>query len=74
VRALAPDTRFDWRLVANGYLDEMLYSGGLVDTSLPFPQLRARSDVTERAKACASRADFSPCIREGLPAPAARRR
>jgi len=41
---------------------------------LPFAELRARSDVTERAKACGERADFSRCIREGLPAPAARRR
>ena len=73
VRALSPDNPFDWRLLANGHLDRMLYERGRVDTSLPFPDLRARSDVTERAKACGSRADFWRCIREGLPAPAARR-
>ena len=74
VRALSPDNPFDWRLLANGHLDRMLYERGRVDTSLPFAELRQRSDITERAKACGSRDDFSRCIREGLPAPAARRR
>jgi hypothetical protein len=73
VRALAPDNRFDWRLLANGYVDRMLYERGAVDTSLPFDALRARSDVTERAKACSDQEDFSRCLREGLPAPARRR-
>jgi Domain of unknown function (DUF4105) len=72
VRALSPDNPFDWRLLANGYLDRLLYERGTVDTTLPFAELRERSDVTERAKAC-SGPDFSSCIREGLPTPAARR-
>jgi hypothetical protein len=74
VRAVSPDNPYDWRLLANGYLDQLAYERGLVDTSLPFAELRERSDVTERARACGSRADFSRCIREGLPTPAARRR
>jgi hypothetical protein len=74
VRALSPENPFDWRLLANGYVDRMLYERGAVDTSLPFAELRARSDVTERARACGDRADFSRCLREGLPTPAARRR
>ncbi len=71
VRALSPGNPFDWRLLANGHVDRMLYERGRLDTSLPFAELRQRSDVTERAKACASRADFSRCIREGLPTPVA---
>ena len=74
VRALSPGNPFDWRLLANGHLDRMLYERGRVDTSLPFAELRQRSDIPERARACGSRDDFSRCIREGLPAPAARRR
>ena len=74
VRALAPDNPWDWRLLANGYVDRMLYERGTLDTSLPFVELRARSEITERARACGNREDFSRCIREGLPAPAARRR
>jgi hypothetical protein len=72
VRAIAPDQPFDWRLLANGYLDEMAYDRGLVETSLPFAELRRRSEVTGRAKACGRRPDFSACIREGLPARPAR--
>lgn len=74
VRAISPGSPFDWRLLANGYLDQLAYERGLVDTSLPFAELRQRSDVTERAKACGSGDDFSRCIREGLPTPVARRR
>jgi hypothetical protein len=74
VRAISPGSPFDWRLLANGYLDQLVYERGLVDTSLPFAELRQRSDITERAKACGSRDDFSRCIREGLPTPRVRRR
>lgn len=74
VRAVSPDNPYDWRLLASGYLDQLAYERGLVDTSLPFAELRERSDITERAKACGSREDFSRCIRAGLPTPAARRR
>jgi hypothetical protein len=73
VRALSPDNPFDWRLLANGQLDRMLYERGRVDTSLPFEELRQRSEITERAKTCGSRVDFSRCIREGLPQPMGRR-
>jgi hypothetical protein len=73
VRALSPQTRFDWRLLANGYLPEMLHERGRIDTSVPLAELRRRSDVTARAKACGDRADFAACIREGLPLPAGRR-
>jgi hypothetical protein len=74
VRALSPGNPFDWRLLANGHLDRMLYERGRVDTSLPFAELRRRSDITDRAKACGPQDDFSRCIREGLPTPLARRR
>jgi hypothetical protein len=74
VRALSPGNPFDWRLLANGRVDEMLYERGQVDTSLPLAELRRRSDVTERAKACGAREDFSACIREGLPPRPARPR
>ena len=71
-RAVAPETRFDWRLLANGSLDALLYERGLVDTRLPFAELRAHSEITAAAKRCAERADFSSCIREGLPRPPSR--
>lgn len=58
---------WDWRILANGRLDELGYERGQIDTSLPFPELKARSDITERAMAAGAAADFSTRIREGLP-------
>jgi len=58
---------FDWRILANGYLDELGYERGQIDTSLPFAELRKRSDITERARAAGNAPDFSARIRVGLP-------
>jgi hypothetical protein len=58
---------WNWRILVNGRGDEFLYMRGIVNTSLPFPELRARSDVTERARAIGNAPDFSRRIREGLP-------
>src|SRR5262249_35793079 len=57
----------NWRLLANGYLDELAYEIGAVDTGLPFAELRARSHVNERARSAGDAPDFSRRIREGLP-------
>jgi hypothetical protein len=61
--------RVDWRLLANGYGDQMLYERGTIDTQLPFAELRAKSDITAKAKALDRDAGFSQGIREGLPDP-----
>jgi len=58
---------WDWRILANGRLDELGYERGQIDTSLPFPELKVRSDITARAKAAGAALDFSIRIREGLP-------
>ena len=58
---------WDWRILANGRIDELGYERGRIDTSLPFPELKARSDITQKAKDADSAADFSAVIREGLP-------
>lgn len=59
----------DWRLLATGYLDRMLYDRGGLDTRLPFEQLKAAGRVTERAKAAGRAPDFSARIRENVPRP-----
>jgi hypothetical protein len=66
---VAPRNPFNWRILVNGYLDELGYMRATVDTSLPFAELRQRSNITERAKAADTAADFSERIREGLPRP-----
>jgi len=55
--------RLDWRILANGRLDELLYERGEVDTSVPFAELRARSDITKAAIAADNSPDFSSVIR-----------
>ena len=62
-----PEARFDWRLIANGYLDEMLYERGRLDRTLPFAELKQRSLINPRAKAADKAGDFSRPIRVGLP-------
>lgn len=62
-----PDARLDWRLIANGYIDEMLYERKALDTSMPFPELKKRSLINERAKGLDKSPDFSRLIRVGLP-------
>lgn len=56
-----------WKLLANGYLDELLYERGSIDRKMPLTELRTRSEVTERAKAAGIAPDFSARIRDGLP-------
>jgi hypothetical protein len=58
---------WSWKLFLNGYLDELAYDIGAIDQSLPFPVLRARSHVNERARAANDDPRFSVRIREGLP-------
>lgn len=62
-----PAPVWDWRLYLNGRLDELLYEQGVVNTTLPFPALRAASDITARARAAGDGQGFSERIRESLP-------
>ena len=59
----------DWRIFANGYADQMLYERGLVDTRVPFEELRAQCLIVPKAKAGGDGAGFSARIREGVPRP-----
>lgn len=58
---------FDWRMLVNGYGDEMLYDNGLIDRSLPFADLKKLALINARAKAADGDPDFSGKIRAGLP-------
>jgi len=57
----------DWRLIVNGFGDELLYDRGQLDQSLPFAELKRISRVNEKAKAADQAPNFSERIREGLP-------
>ena len=57
----------DWRILANGYSDTLLYDRKVVDTSLPFEELKRRVHINERAVQWDGYEDFSGYIRQGLP-------
>jgi hypothetical protein len=57
---------FDWRVIANGRLDELLYEHGVIDTSRPFLDVRQATLINTRAKAADQDPQFSARIREGL--------
>jgi len=58
--AVSAGRPWDWRILANGRLTALGYERGQIDTSLPFPELKARSDITEKAKAAGTRHPTSP--------------
>ena len=63
----AKKVRWDWRILANGYVDELMYEVGSIDRSLPFNELKMRSLINDKAKAADTNANFSELIRVGLP-------
>jgi len=64
---VAANNPFNWKIIVNGYIDELGYDRGTIDTSMPFQELRRQSEITEKAKAAGDDTDFSSLIREGLP-------
>ena len=62
-----PEGKFDWRMIVNGYLDEMIYQRGVVDTSMPFAEFKRQSFINQKAVAAPEDHDFSRHIRQGLP-------
>jgi Domain of unknown function (DUF4105) len=59
--------RLDIRHIVNGWSDRYLYRAGLLDSSLPFAELRRRSHINEAAQAAGNAEDFSERIRKSLP-------
>ena len=65
----AQGARWDWRLLINGYLDQMIYERGVVSRQLGFAELRERSRINARAQQAGNAVDFSRQIRQGLVEP-----
>jgi hypothetical protein len=61
------DIRWDWRILLNGYIDQMLYQDGLLAGDLPFDELKRRVHINEAAKAANDSPDFSRLIRVNRP-------
>ena len=58
---------WSWKILANGYLDELAYARGTIDTGLPFAELRQRSEITAKAQAADRDPAFSQRLRVDLP-------
>jgi Domain of unknown function (DUF4105) len=59
--------RFDIRHIFNGLIDNYLYYSGRMNTTLPFDELRRRSQINQAAQAADDAPDFSERIRASLP-------
>jgi hypothetical protein len=57
---------YSWRILLSGYLPEYLYAHGRLETSVPFAELKRRSQINAPAQAADQAADFSQRIRAGL--------
>lgn len=66
-RAATERAPWDWRMLVNGFADELLYERRAIDTSMPFDELKRISRVNDKAKAADQDPEFSERIREGLP-------
>lgn len=63
-RAEVPDP-WDWRVLANGHIDERLYDFGYVRRDQPLAELKRRSLITAVAREAGDAPDFSDRIRAG---------
>ena len=58
---------FSWKILLSGYAPEYAYETGRLDRSLPFEELRRRSQINAVARAAGQDPDFSRRIRAELP-------
>ena len=58
---------WDWRILLNGYADQMSYERGRLAGDLPFDELKHRAHINESARAADKAPDFSRRIRAGRP-------
>jgi len=58
---------WDWRMLWNGTVDELVYQNGGFASRLPFAELKQMSLIDANAQAAEQAPDFSERIRFGLP-------
>jgi len=65
-KTFMPDSSWiDWRLIANGHMDELLYDLGLLETDLPIDELRKLSRLDLRMQKLGEEG-FSANLRKGI--------
>jgi hypothetical protein len=58
---------WDWRMLLNGTVDQLVYENGGFASHLPFAELKQMSLIDAKAQAADQAPDFSERIRAGLP-------
>ncbi len=58
--------RWDWRMLFNGKVDQLLYDRKLIDQDLPYAELKRQSKVNDIANSTRAE-NFGDTIRRGLP-------
>jgi hypothetical protein len=66
--------KMSWKILANGYLDTLLYERKAIDTDMPFEQIKQISRINDKAVPAGDSSAFSTVIRNGLPNPHYRQR
>jgi hypothetical protein len=66
IKAIGPSVPFSWKMMLSGYFPELVYERGAMDQSIPFPDLRRKSLINERARKAINSDDFSNLIRRGM--------
>ncbi len=69
-KAIVPDDLppMDWRIIASGHVDELLYEEGVLVQELPFVELRRKSRIDQRMQLYGEN-HFSRILRYDLPRP-----
>ena len=67
IQHVTPGNPWSWKIILNGYIDELAYERGTIDNHLPFETLRARSQINGVAQAANQDSAFSRRIRQILP-------
>ena len=62
-RVNADHLPYSWKILLSGYIPELLYENGRLDTSVPFGELQERAHINARAQAAGANPDFSARIR-----------
>ena len=68
-RAVGFDPPWNWRILVSGYLPDLLYSEGLLDSNVPLADLRRLGRVEDKYRDGLDSVAFSAAIRQGVPGP-----
>jgi hypothetical protein len=68
-QASGGQARYNWKILLSGYAPKYAYELGRLDTSMPFADLKRRSQINKRAREAGDTPDFSQRIRHDLPRP-----